>query len=59
VTRAIVGEALGESNPMNIDIPTASISIIDYPAKGFSEVALASGSCARPVVRAVGIKPEL
>jgi broad specificity phosphatase PhoE len=29
VTRAIVGEALGESNPMNIDIPTASISTID------------------------------
>ena len=31
VTRAVVGEALGEANPMKVEIPTASISVIDYP----------------------------
>ena len=58
VTRAMVGEALEEPNPLNVDIPTASISIIDYP-EGFSAEALLAGECAKPVVRAVGIKPEL
>ena len=27
----MVGEALGEPNPMRVDIPTASISVVDYP----------------------------
>jgi len=58
VTRAIVGEALDEPNPMKVDIPTASISIVDYP-DGFSEEAFASGQCAAPVVQVVGLKPEV
>ena len=58
VTRAVVGEALGEPNPMKVDIPTASISIVDYP-EGFSAEALAAAACAAPVVQAVGVKPEL
>jgi len=58
VTRAIVGEALEEPNPMKVEIPTASISIIDYPGdQGFSAQALAKAECAKPCVRAVGIKP--
>ena len=27
VTRAMVGEALGEANPLNVEIPTASVSV--------------------------------
>ena len=58
VTRAVVGEALGEPNPMKVDIPTASISIVDYP-EGFSADALAKGECAKPTVQVIGLKPEL
>jgi len=56
VTRAMAGEALGESNPMNVDIPTASVSIIDYP-DGFCADAYAAGECMAPIVRAMGVKP--
>jgi len=58
VTRAMVGEALGEPNPLKVDIPTASISVCDYP-DGFSAAAFAEGACAAPAVVAVGRKPEL
>jgi len=58
VTRAMVGEALGESDPMNVDIPTASVSVIDYP-EGFSAEAFASGGCEAPTVQGVGVKPPL
>ena len=37
-------------------MPTASVSIIDYP-DGFSAAAFAAGECEAPVVRAVGLKP--
>ena len=42
VTRAMVGEALGESDPTKVDVPTASVSVIDYP-DGFSAPAFAAG----------------
>lgn len=58
VTRAMVGEALGEPNPMRVDIPTASISVVDYP-EGFSAQAFASGACEPPTVACVGLKPSL
>ena len=58
VTRAIVGEALAEPNPMNVDIPTASISVVDYPP-GFSAAAFAASECPPPTVQVVGLKPEL
>ena len=56
VTRAIVGEALEEPNPMRVDIPTASISVIDYP-EGFTKAD--DFDTARPLVQAVGFKPEI
>ena len=55
VTRAMVGEALGEANPMKVEVPTGSISVVDYP-DGFSTAALAAGECAAPVVQVVGRK---
>ena len=58
VTRAIAGEALGASDPMTVDIPTASISIIDYP-EDFSAEAYAAGKCGPPLVQALGIKPPI
>jgi len=58
VTRAMAGEALGEENPMKVDIPTASVSVIDYP-DGFSYTAFEAGECAAPVVVSVGTKPPL
>ena len=58
VTRAIVGEALGEPDPLQVDIPTASVSVIDYP-DGFSADAFAAGDCKPPLVQAVGTKPVL
>lgn len=58
VTRAIVGEALCEPNPMKVDIPTASISILDYP-EGFTAEAFVAGDCPTPQVQAVGLKPQL
>lgn len=58
VTRAMAGEAINEPNPMKVDIPTASISILDYP-EGFDTAALAAGICDRPTVRVVGRKPEV
>lgn len=45
VTRAMVGEAQGEPNPLKVDIPTASISIVDYTESG------------EQIVQAVGVKP--
>jgi len=56
VTRAMAGEALGEPNPMKVDIPTASISVIDYP-EGFTADAFAKGECGKPTVVSVGVKP--
>jgi len=58
VTRAIVGEALEEPNPMKVDIPTASISVIDYP-ESFAADAFGAGDCGKPVVQVVGFKPQL
>ena len=43
---------------MKVSIPTASVSIIDYP-DGFTAEAFAAGSCAAPVVQVVGLKPDL
>ena len=48
VTRAMVGEALGEDDPTKVEVPTASVSIVDYP-DGFSAAAFAAGEC--------GLKP--
>ena len=56
VTRAMAGEALGEPNPMKVDIPTASVSVIDYP-EGFTADGFAKGACGKPVVVSVGVKP--
>jgi len=56
VTRAMVGEAQGEANPLNVDIPTASVSVVDYP-EGFTAAALAAGECEPPLVVSVGLKP--
>lgn len=58
VTRAMVGEALGEADPTLVDIPTASVSVVDYP-DGFSAAAFAAGTCAAPTVLAVGVKPDV
>ena len=58
VTRAMVGEALGKSDPTKVDVPTASVSVIDYP-DGFSAHAFAAGECGAPIVQAVGVKPEV
>ena len=58
VTRACVGEAIGEPNPMKVDIPTASISVIDYP-DAFDAASFASGDCDSPTVVTVGRKPEI
>ncbi|KAL3925921.1 MAG: hypothetical protein SGPRY_003533 [Prymnesium sp.] len=57
VTRAMVGEAIGEANPLKVDIPTASISIIDYK-DGFSAAAFSAGECSPPTVHMIGFKPE-
>ena len=43
---------------MKVEIPTASISVIDY-CEGFSESSFAEGGCEAPVVQVVGLKPEL
>ena len=59
VTRAMVGEALGEANPMNVEIPTASVSVIDYPSGFTTAEEFAAGKCDAPVVVAVGTKPAL
>ncbi len=58
VTRSMLGEALGIDNPLEVDVPTASVSVVDYP-EGFSAKGLADGTCARPVVQAAGHKPPL
>ena len=34
VTRALIGDVTGERDPLAIDIPTASVSVVDYPADG-------------------------
>ena len=54
---AMVGEALGEPNPLKVDIPTASISVVDYPEGFTSYEDLAAGKCEAPTVVAVGVKP--
>lgn len=58
VTRAMVGEALGEADPTNVDIPTASVSVVDYP-EGFTAAGFAAGTCAAPTALAVGVKPPV
>ena len=47
VTRSMVGESMGEPNPLKVDIPTASISVVDYP------------DGAKPIVVCAGVKPVL
>lgn len=59
VTRAMVGEAIEEPNPLKVDIPTASISIVDYPDGFTTAEDLAAGRCPKPVVRSIGVKPTL
>ena len=49
---------LKEENPMKVNIPTASISVVDYP-DGFTAEAFAAGECASPTVQVVGLTPEL
>jgi broad specificity phosphatase PhoE len=56
VTRAMLAEALGELNPMNVDVPTASLSVIDYPCD-FTTGGLADGKCAQPTVIEQGFTP--
>ena len=41
-----------------VDVPTASVSVIDYP-DGFSAHAFAAGECGAPIVQAVGVKPKV
>jgi hypothetical protein len=52
----MASEALGEANPLNVDVPTASVSVIDYP-EGFDREANAAGICPPPVVQYIGRKP--
>ena len=56
VTRVMASEALGEANPLKVDVPTASVSVIDYP-EGFDREANAAGICPPPVVQYIGRKP--
>ena len=48
VTRALIGDVTGERDPLAIDIPTASVSVVDYPADGGA-----------PTVVSTGFKPAL
>ena len=56
VTRALVGEALCIEDPRELDIPTASVSVVDYPAE-WSSAEWAAGRGEAPVVRVRGFKP--
>ena len=55
VTRAMVADAIGETNYMEVDIPTASISVIDYGPEAWPP-SLATEPAQVPVI---GYKPEL
>ena len=57
VTRIMVADAIGEANVMNVDIPTASVSVIDY-GPGTWPPALAEEGMV-PDVPVIGYKPEL
>tara|TARA_B100000513_G_scaffold164269_1_gene80654 strand:- start:60 stop:326 length:267 start_codon:yes stop_codon:yes gene_type:complete len=48
VTRALLGEALGEDDPLAVDVPTASVSCVEYPVDG-----------GKPRVVHAPIKPEM
>ena len=48
MTRALIGDVTGERDPLAIDIPTASVSVVDYPADGGA-----------PTVVSTGFKPAL
>ena len=48
VTRALIGDVTGERDPLAIDIPTAFVSVVDYPADGGA-----------PTVVSTGFKPAL
>ena len=48
VTRALLGEALGEDDPLAVDVPTASVSCVEYPING-----------GKPRVVHAPIKPEM
>ena len=52
-------QALGETNPMRVDIPTASVSIIDYPDGFLGADGFAAGDGPSPIVRSAGVKPPL
>uniref|UniRef100_A0A7S0KZ69 Phosphoglycerate mutase (2,3-diphosphoglycerate-dependent) n=1 Tax=Coccolithus braarudii TaxID=221442 RepID=A0A7S0KZ69_9EUKA len=60
VTRSLLGEALGEEDPLAVDVPTASVSVVDYPArfKGQAGVLGMPADC-RPIVIYAAHKPEL
>lgn len=55
VTRAMVADALGEDDIQKVDIPTASISVIDYPPDAWPP-AIASEPASVPLI---GYKPNL
>ena len=55
VTRVMVADALGEPSVLNVDIPTASISVIDYGPDAWPPV-LATEPASVPVV---GFKPAV
>lgn len=54
VTRAMVADALGEDNVLNVDIPTASISVLDYGPTAWPTMLAEE----LPQVPIVGWKPE-
>jgi len=55
VTRAMVADAIGETNYMKVDIPTASISVIDYGPESWPP-SLATEPAQVPII---GYKPKL
>jgi len=44
---------------MRVEIPTASVSIIDYPDDFAGADGFAAGDGAPPIVRSAGVKPPL
>ena len=55
VTRILLADALGESNVLNVDVPTASISVIDYSPESWPPATADEA----PSVVVVGHKPPL
>jgi len=55
VTRCLLADALGESDVLRVDVPTASVSVIDYVEGSWP---LVVSTCA-PEVTLVGFKPPL